>query len=78
MTIFPESRFSGKTYFYAIGSRVRRNRDELMEPSMRAIPVLLRCVSLCLNAGEFDTSVSSASNPSISECILQVNLQFTM
>ena len=40
---------------------------------MRAIPVLLRCVSLCLNAGEFDSSVSSASNPSISESILQVN-----
>ena len=54
--------------------RVRRNRDMLMEPSLRAIPVLLRCVSLCLNAGEFDSSVSSASNPSISECVLQVKL----
>lgn len=54
--------------------RVRRNREMLMEPSLRAIPVLLRCVTLCLNAGEFDSTVSSASNPSISECVLQVNL----
>ena len=58
---------------------MRKNRDELLSPSLRAVPILLRCVSLCLNAAaaEFDSSSlssSSASSPSVSECVLQVRL----
>jgi hypothetical protein len=51
-------------------AQVRKNREKLLNPELRAIPILLRCMRLSLSAGEVESS--SASGPSISEAVLQV------
>ena len=32
--------------------KVKQNREKLLDPDLRTIPILLKCVSLCLASGE--------------------------
>eukprot|EP00095_Tigriopus_kingsejongensis_P009320 maker-scaffold486_size158769-snap-gene-0.26 protein:Tk09320 transcript:maker-scaffold486_size158769-snap-gene-0.26-mRNA-1 annotation:"e3 ubiquitin-protein ligase ubr4" len=50
--------------------KVRQNRDKLLRPSLKTIPILLGSLDLCLSSGE--TTASPASGPSLSEHLLDI------
>lgn len=56
-----------KLFGYCI--KVKKNRENLLNPNLKAIPILLQCLKLCLSSGE--TARSATSGPSVSEVILQ-------
>ncbi len=71
-----------KLFGYCI--KVKRNRDRLLDPNLRAIPVMLRCLKLCLSAEEAGggaaqsvaaaaaSAASTSGATSVSESILQI------
>ncbi len=50
--------------------KVKKNRETFLNPELKAIPILLRCVKLCLGAGMSDPG--SQGGPCISEQVLQI------
>ena len=50
--------------------KVKKNREKLLDPELKTIPTLLKCVKLCLGASE--TSAIGAQGPALSEQVLEV------
>ena len=52
--------------------KVKQNREKLLDPELRTIPILLKCVKLCLSSGASETSAIGSQGPCLSEQVLQI------
>ena len=52
--------------------RVKQAREKLLDPDLKTIPILLKCVTLCLSSGSSEASASQVSGPCLSEQVLQI------
>ena len=59
-----------KLFGYCV--KTQTNREKLLDPELKTIPILLKCVKLCLSSGNLENSAIGSQGSTLGELVLQI------